>query len=164
MDRRVRTPKNKVDKEKITNHDTMVHINHVRGFINKFIKELLKRSEEHDRTKMEEPELPYFIEFTPKLGTAEYDSPEYKKFLEDLKPALDHHYKNNRHHPEHYKNGVDGMNLVDLLEMLADWKSSALRNKNGDIKKSLEANKERFGLSDKLVNILNNTINIIEGE
>ena len=155
MDKKVRTPKSSLDKEKITNYDTMTHINHVRRFMNKFVKDLLDRSEKHDNSKMEEPELPIFMEFTPRLGTVEYNSNEYKKFLEDMKPALDHHYANNSHHPEHFKNGIDDMSLIDLLELLADWKGSTLRNKNGNIRKSLEINKERFKISDQLYNILN---------
>ena len=87
-----------------------------------------------------------------------------RRFLEDMKPALDHHYANNSHHPEHFKNGIDDMSLIDLLELLADWKGSTLRNKNGNIRKSLEINKERFKISDQLYNILNNTINFIEKE
>jgi DNA-binding response OmpR family regulator len=55
--------------------------------------------------------------------------------------------------------GLNGMDLLDLMEMMADWKASTLRNKDGDISKSLEINKKRFGISDQLFDILNNTIN-----
>jgi hypothetical protein len=37
-----------------------------------------------------------------------------------MAPALKHHYENNRHHPEHFKNNIDDMNLIDLIEMLCD--------------------------------------------
>ena len=30
-----------------------------------------------------------------------YGSDEYKACLTEMKPALDHHYAANRHHPEH---------------------------------------------------------------
>jgi len=46
-----------------------------------------------------------------------------------MKPAIEHHYKNNRHHPEHFNNGIDEMNLVDLIELLCDWKAASERNK-----------------------------------
>lgn len=161
MKKNVRTPKNSLDKEKVTNHDTMTHINHVRRFINEFVKDLLDRSEKHDKSKMEEPELPIFMEFTPKLGTVEYNSNEYKKFLKDMKPALDHHYANNSHHPEHFKNGIDDMDLIDLLEMVADWQASIVRSKNGDINASLKINKDRFKISDQLENVLRNTFSKI---
>ena len=48
-----------------------------------------------------------------------------------FKPAIDHHYANNRHHPEHWPNGINDMTLMDLIEMLADWKAATARNKNG---------------------------------
>jgi len=44
-----------------------------------------------------------------------------------MKPALEHHYALYRHHPEHFQNGIDDMNLIDLVEMFADWKASSER-------------------------------------
>ena len=78
-----------------------------------------------------------------------------------MKIALDHHYANNSHHPEHYPNGVDGMNLFDLLEMLLDWKAATERHADGDIAKSLEINRGRFKLSDQTVAVLDNTIRFL---
>jgi hypothetical protein len=85
------------------------------------INELSKRAVNHDKSKLESPEKEIFEEYTPKLKGTTYGSEEYKEFLKEMKPALDHHYANNRHHPEHFKNGVNDMNLFDLLEMAADW-------------------------------------------
>ncbi len=50
------------------------------------------------------------------------------------------------------------MDLVDLLEMLADWKAASMRHEDGNILHSIDINIERFGLSPQLVNILVNTI------
>ena len=44
--------------------------------------------------------------------------------------------------------GVNDMTLVDLVEMLADWKAATERHDDGDLAKSLEIQRERFGLSD----------------
>jgi hypothetical protein len=41
--------------------------------------------------------------------------------------------------------------------MLADWKAATERMADGDLAKSLEIQRERFGLSDQLVAILRNT-------
>jgi len=71
--------------------------------------------------------------------------------------AVKHHQENNSHHQEAHEEGIDGMNLIDIVEMLCDWKAATLRTKNGDIQKSLEIQKERFGISDQLYNILKNT-------
>ena len=75
-----------------------------------------------------------------------------------MKPALEHHYKENRHHPEHFENGIKGMTLIDLVEMISDWKAASERHNNGDIIKSIEINQKRFGYSDDIKQILLNTV------
>ncbi len=75
-----------------------------------------------------------------------------------MKVALDHHYAQNRHHPEHYKNGIDDMTLVDLVEMLCDWKAATLKHNDGNILRSLEINSKRFNMSPQVYNILKNTV------
>lgn len=138
--------------------DTMDHKEKVKKFMNLCIDDLVMRAENHDNSKLESPEKKYFDEYTPKLKDCTYGSDDYQKGLDGLKPALDHHYKVNSHHPEHYKNGVNGMTLVDLLELICDWKASSMRHEDGDINKSIEINKDRFKLSDQLVDILKNTV------
>ena len=59
--------------------------------------------------------------------------------------------------PEHYVDGIRGMSLLDLVEMLCDWKAATERTANGDLAKSIEFNKGRFGYSDELAAILTNT-------
>jgi hypothetical protein len=72
--------------------------------------------------------------------------------------GLKHHYAHNRHHPEFFgEDGVDGMTLVDVIEMLADWKAATEHHDDGDLAKSREIQQERFGLCDQLVAILSNT-------
>ena len=85
-----------------------------------------------------------------------------KQFLKDLKPALDHHYSRNRHHPEFFKHGVSDMNIIDLIEMLCDWKASTFRNCDGNLRKSIEINKERFQMSQQLIDILENSIYLFD--
>jgi Family of unknown function (DUF5662) len=62
------------------------------------------------------------------------------------------------------RSSVNNMNLFDLLEMLLDWYAATKRHDDGDIQKSLEINKERFGISDQLANILANTVPWIRDE
>ncbi len=76
--------------------------------------------------------------------------------------GLKHHYNNNSHHPQHWPNGINGMSLLDVFEMCCDWKASSMRHDDGDIKKSLEKNRERFQISDQLYYILQNTIEDME--
>src|SRR5690606_8953349 len=127
-------------------------------FIIFIVKELINRGFLHDNSKLEEPELNIFAEYTPKLKSTTYGSEAYKKFLEEMDVALKHHYTFNLHNPEHYKNGINDMTLVDLVEMLCDWKSASLRHDDGNIFKSIEINQKRFGYSDELKQIFINTV------
>jgi len=137
--------------------DTMLHIKRVAQLLSGAAGELLKRAGCHDDSKLTSPEKELFDVWTPKLAGATYGSEEYLGFLKELKVALDHHYANNSHHPEHYKNGVNGFDLFDLIEMFFDWKAASERHDNGDIYLSIIKNQVRFNLSDQVVDIFNNT-------
>lgn len=144
--------------------DTTQHIDTVRIYLITVATELLRRAMVHDASKLKSPELEYFTEFTPKLADVTYMSDEYKGFLKELQPALNHHYANNSHHPEQFKNGVNGMDIADVVEMLCDWKAASMRHKDGDIVQSIKNNTERFDLSPQLVDIFNNSLGLLELE
>lgn len=149
------------EAEKSTNYDTFRHIERVRNLLNLMVADLLRRGERHDQSKLEPPEVAAFTEYTPKLATSTYGSAEYDGFRAAMGPALAHHYANNRHHPEHFKDGVNDMTLLDVLEMLCDWKAASERHNDGNIRKSIEKNADRFGLSPQLVRILENTTELL---
>ncbi len=138
--------------------DTYEHIRNVQNLLSGVLWEVIWRMKRHDESKLLPPEKPMYDEFTPLLRGLTYGSDEYKDCLAKMGPALQHHYEANNHHPEHYENGINGMSLLDLIEMLADWKAASLRHEDGDILKSLEINKQRFGVSDQLAQIFENTI------
>ena len=147
--------------EELLKHDseTLKHVNEVRANIWRMIQALDKRAAVHDASKFEEPERSVFAANTLKLAKTEYGTPAYDELLKDVQPAILHHYSKNTHHPEHWPNGVNGMDLLDVVEMLADWAAAVKRNKNGNVHRSIQVNRERFGLSDQLVSILENTVN-----
>lgn len=146
------------DKVILAKLETLKHIHKVRGYLYKMIEELDKRAQLHDLSKLESPEKETFGEHTAELAKTEYGTPEYQALLEKVRPAIEHHYANNRHHPEFWKSGIDDMTLIDLVEMLCDWKAATERNKNGNIRKSLEHNAKRYKMSDQLVSIFHNTV------
>lgn len=141
--------------------DTFRHIERVRNLLNKMVYDLLKRGEKHDQSKLIEPEASKFAEVSHLLSGMTYGSPEFIENKKKLGSALDHHYANNSHHPEHYKNGIDDMNLLDLLEMLCDWKASSERHNDGNILKSIEINGNRFNMSPQLIKIFENTAKLL---
>jgi hypothetical protein len=138
--------------------DTLRHINRVATLMTQPITELITRAPQHDASKLNLPEKHTFDRMTPRLATTTYGTPEYAANLAEMKPALDHHYAHNRHHPEHFgAAGVNGMTLVDLIEMLADWKAATERHAEGSLKRSLAIQASRFNLSAQTTDILTAT-------
>lgn len=142
--------------------ETQKHIENVRKYIRFMLDKIDLRGVKHDASKLESPEVEIFAEYTPKLSTVTYGSEEYKKFLNEMKPALEHHYASNRHHPEHFINGINDMNLIDIIEMFCDWKASTLRHNDGNLLKSIEINAERFNMDGQLKQILVNTARMLD--
>lgn len=131
-----------------------------------FCNDIMDRAYRHDESKLHEPEKERFdyVGTHQHLSKHTYGSDEYKKSLEYLGPALDHHYQENDHHPQHFPNGISGMNLMQLVEMWLDWLAACKRNKNGNIYQSLEVNKDRFKISDQLYNVLLNQADVVESD
>lgn len=138
------------------------HRQKVRKYIRFFTDRLTTRGERHDLSKLEEPQLSGFAQYTDCLKDLTYGSPEYYENLQALRPVLDHHYAVNRHHPEHWKNGISEMTLVDIIQMICDWKASSERQKDGNLLLSIEKNTERFNIDDQLKQILINTAKILD--
>lgn len=136
---------------------TEEHRQEVARNVQHFCSKITMRAAQHDLSKLVPPEKAGFDRATLKLKDMTYGSPEYAKSLEELADTLEHHYANNDHHPQFYKNGVAGMTLYALVEMYEDWKAAGKRNKDGNIVKSVEHNKDKFHLDEQLYSILLNT-------
>jgi hypothetical protein len=139
--------------------ENLQHSRRVDELLLQLIAALQARITQHDLSKLEEPEKSIFDEYTPKLKDSTYGSEEYWGYLKEMQVALDHHYANNRHHPEHFANGVNGMTLIDVVEMFCDWKAATERHEDGDLERSLEIQRKRFMLSNQFVDVLRNTAN-----
>ena len=113
--------------------DTYEHIGQVRGLVLGAAQELTERAHRHDASKLRDPERDTFDEVTPMLRELTYGSPEYEEVRAHMGTALEHHYQHNDHHPEHFKNGVHDMNLIQLLEMLCDWIAATRRHDDGNM-------------------------------
>lgn len=142
--------------------ETQKHIENVRKYIRFLIDKLDTRGVKHDASKLETPEVELFAEHTLQLANLTYASDAYKESLEQLKPALEHHYASNRHHPEHFVNGINDMTLIDIAEMFCDWKASTLRHNDGNLLKSIEINADRFHMDGQLKAILMNTARMLD--
>lgn len=148
-------------EQRACNFETMQHMARLRDLLNGMVIELLRRGEVHDQSKLRHPEVEAFTAETPLLKTLVFGSPEYEAARARLGGALAHHYANNRHHPEHFPDGIRGMNLIDLLEMFCDWKAGSERHDSGNIRKSIEHNGRRFNMPTELIEIFVNTIDLL---
>ena len=142
--------------------ETQKHIERVRWYIRIITDKLTTRGVNHDSVKLDSPEVEVFAEHTDQLKNLDYGSPEYNVHLAAMKVALDHHYANCRHHPEHFANGINDMNLVDIMEMICDWKAASERQHNGNLLTSIEQNAVRFKMTDQLKQILLNTARLFD--
>ena len=138
--------------------ETQKHIDMVNRFGQEFTSRLKSRLLLHDASKLDEPEHKFFDKGTPNLASSSYGEQSYENAKDSIKEGIEHHYRLNDHHPEHFgENGVAGMNLYQLVEMYLDWRASSTRHADGNIFKSIMVNRDRFHLDPQLYYILLNT-------
>lgn len=144
-----------IDKTKVVVHE---HRARFQKYMSRVIRNMADRIVEHDNSKLSAEELEPYASVIGEFGKHQFGSEGYNKVRESLEDALQHHYAHNRHHPEHFAEGIHGMNLVDLIEMLCDWKSATQNTGgNGDLMKSIGILSEKYGISPQLVQIFINT-------
>jgi len=107
----------------------------------------------HDMSKYQWVEAEAFAR-TSYPRESDYGSDAYKESLGSVAKSLVHHYAHNSHHPQYYllkdEDIEDGqaynrMCALDRIEMVCDWRAACRKHITGDIYKSIEINKERFG-------------------
>lgn len=128
------------------------------------VREIFQRAIQHDLSKFSKEEYDIFEIATPMLKNVEYGSEEYAKVLNSIQPAIKHHYAKNDHHPEFHKNGVTDMNLFQLYDMISDWMAASKQTKNGSVERSLDINRDRFGIEPQLFAIIRNTVHFLAEE
>lgn len=127
-------------------------------FLNAMIQDLIKRGETHDNTKFTEDEFSDVVAAIDELKQFPYGSPEYDEVRKKWWHGFEKHYKKNRHHPEHFADGIEEMTLTDLMEMLCDWKAATLRSTHPtNIGNAIRIGTEKYNIPPVLVKILENT-------
>jgi hypothetical protein len=135
----------------------IAHVAMVREYMMKSVANLQDRLLHHDDSKFEEPERSAFEGLNEAIAGIPFGSEEYRVAIKaHLGGALTHHYENNRHHPNFYENGVEGMSLFDLIEFLCDIRAACDEKRKAVI--DLEANQKFHNISESITQILRNTI------
>ena len=135
----------------------LLHKQTVKTGIQRFIDILADRAISHDNDKYEPEIFESFYNAWTKFSGVKFGDAKWKEALDGVGKSLETHYKNNPHHPQYYSNGINGTNLIDLIEMLVDWKSACMAYGDCDFGKSLKIQKDRFEIDDQLYGILVNT-------
>jgi len=130
--------------------DLMMHISEVRRNLALIQSNLEGRGIVHDLSKLTEIEFDAFVSTRPEFEKANFGTPEYQECVDAIRPAIDHHHFNNRHHTQFFTNGFADMNLLDILEMLADWQAASRRSPNLTFKDSLPRAFKQYSIPENM--------------
>lgn len=137
--------------------DTIDHIQKVQLYLQQIIDDLQKRLLVHDRSKLLPPEIDGYAGLKDAVNGLKYGTDEYRAAFEPFKSIIARHYAYNDHHPEHFNEGIKEMSLLQIVEMLADWKAASTRNST-ELAPSLLASFQRFGIDEQLAVVIRNTV------
>ena len=108
--------------------------------------ELRRRAQVHDRSKLSEEEFDGFVKISQVAREHAFGTPKYMASLQN--GAVQRHYANNSHHPEHHER-PEYMGWLDIIEMVIDWRVSSRSYGDGDFKRVLEVQKTRHLFNDE---------------
>jgi len=118
------------------------------------------RAIKHDWSKFRWDEASYFARTIFDLKHSTYGSQEYRELLSQIRPAIERHYQRHDHHPEHWATENefvghvwDRMPLVAQLEMICDWAAAVRRHEDGDLRRSIELNRDRWAYDEGKVRL-----------
>lgn len=144
---------------KVVDHKALVFF-----YLGRFCSSLMCRALIHDLSKFLPDEASGFSKTARIYRRIPYGGSLYKESLNRVGKSLQKHYSRCRHHPQHYEEGITGMDLLDLVEMFYDWAAASKKQVNGSLSASIEKNKERFSIEEGLVRILMNERDRVRGE
>ena len=120
--------------------------------------ELLKRAAYHDNSKFDKDEMCSLSAISCKKALIDPNI----NMDQHTQQILEHHWRKNRHHPEHFKD-VRDMKEIDILEMVCDWHARSTQY-GTDLLEFVEVRQEnRFHFPDDMFKKIWNYCNIIIG-
>lgn len=141
-----------------------VHQAYVRYFIDRMIEDIEHRRDIHDDSKLSPEEILGFANGLPYLensGIGE-DMKMPPDISDNLNKAVAHHYQVNDHHPEYFENLFEGMDLMTLIELVADWRAAMIRSGNTNYEASIQYGMKKYKMPEYFANILRNTFQKLE--
>ena len=149
--------------------------------LEKIKDELIKRGQNHDKSKFLDPEREAYVYINWKHHMEKDLKKEYAysdEIQEKIDKAIHHHWKVNSHHPEFYfkdgntlednkekiKHSLKKMSNLDLLEMLADWMAVSQEYKTNckEFVKNNIGDDKRWTFSEEQKTKINRIVNTLE--
>jgi Family of unknown function (DUF5662) len=136
-----------ITQETATLVTMLAHQGQVSALLRELARRLEARADYHDLSKFRPDEFAGFVEVNRIAREHPYGSAEYKESLKD-NHTIDLHFSRNRHHPEYHTGGVNGMNLIDFIEMVIDWIAASRTYGTTSWEDVIKEQQKRFGLTD----------------
>ena len=151
------------------NQTVSVHQLHVSNNMKRIANELRRRGIRHDNSKFSGIEATignmYHDEYN-KINVLCPHKSDVENYAEKTKAASIEHYRLNDHHVEHFENGLSGMSLIQLTELVCD--SVAHLKERGyaptECVCEVEYLFKGYGASDDVISIVKNTVQYLCGE
>lgn len=120
-------------------------------------REINTRARRHDQSSLSGTELRIYKEHFDELQKYPIFDPRRDIVLSKMRVAIAYHHEANDHHPEHFTNGIDDMNLLQLMEFVADVMSQSEQN-GIDVYEILPLLKDQYDISNQLYQVILNTV------
>lgn len=119
----------------------------VRQQMRRLAHALLEAADVHDLSKFAPAEFLGFANLGRAVRDMEFGSPEYEMAMKMYADTIALHHADNPHHPEcHPYGGIKVMNLVEIIEMVADWGAAAATYRNASFGKGVKIQTKRHNL------------------
>ena len=120
--------------------------------------ELLKRIGDHDNSKLNKKEFELLCKIPLHISSFTNANEQMNSCL---KKSISLPWKNNRHHPEHFKN-LEEMTEIDIMEMCCDWHARSCQYKTDFLSFVKIRQETRFHFSEEMFNKIIKYCEILE--
>ena len=124
-------------------------------------RELISRGRTHDNSALGSPEIEVYHRFFLEYQKYKIGDPRKDEVFTQMAEAIGHHFQYNDHHPEHFENGINDMDLIRLMQFTADIMSWS-EQEQIDIFEILPMIRDKCGMTDQVYNLICNTITEIK--
>ena len=144
----------------------MRHRETVAEFLHNLSDYFRARAREHDQSKLMFDEFEGFARINRVARNHAYGTKEYEESMASEKEpggAIHLHFSRNAHHPEFHDSPKD-MGLLDLMELVIDWKAATLTYGTNTLAESMPVQRKRFDFDPWQWRVIDEMVAIVDAE